>query len=318
MMKLLEVKNLSVRYETRAGDVRALEDVSFSLDTGERLGVVGESGSGKSTLGFAILGLMPFPGKIKSGNIFFQGEDITCMRDRELEKIRGEGITMIFQDSRASLNPLMTVEEHFRDIFRYRMGNEQNRTFKDPILEILRDVGITDPEERLKQYPHQLSGGMAQRVLIALALVESPKVIIADEVTTGLDVTLQVQILNLLKELSQKRGTVFILISHAIGVVSYFSERIMVMYAGMIMEEGETREVLDHPYHPYTKALVASLPSGNKKRMSTIYGEPPSLLREDKACPFAQRCPFVKDICYSQKPPLRQRGKQNIACFFDV
>ena len=317
-MKLLEVKNLSLRYETRAGDVRALENISFSLDTGERLGVVGESGSGKSSLGFAILGLVQFPGKIKNGNVFFQGKDITLMNDRDLEKMRGEGITMIFQDSKASLNPLMTVEEHFRDIFQYRIGEKSKHTCRKMALGILQDVGITDSEERLKQYAHQLSGGMAQRILIGLALAESPKIIIADEITTGLDVTLQVQILNLLRELSQKRGTVFILISHAIGVVSYFSERIMVMYAGMIMEEGETKEVLDHPYHPYTKALLASLPQGIKKRVNAIEGDPPSLSQEFKACPFAPRCHFVQDRCYSEKPPLRKRDKQNIACFFDI
>ena len=317
-MGLLEIEDLSLQYETRNADIRALSNVSFAVNPGERLGVVGESGSGKSSLGSAILGLVSFPGKIKSGRVLFQGKDIALMNDKELEKMRGEGATMIFQDSRASLNPLITAEEHFRDVFRYRFGKESKQASREKAVALLKDVGITDPEERLKQYAHQLSGGMAQRVLIALALAQSPKVIICDEITTALDVTLQVQILDLLKELSEKKETTFILISHDIGVISYFSERVMVMYAGMVVEEGATSEVLSHPYHPYTKALIASLPTGEKEMLNAIEGEPPSLSQEFTMCPFAPRCSRREDRCFSEKPPIRVRDNQKIACFFDI
>lgn len=317
-MGILEVQNLSVRYETSAGDVRALDSVSFKVDPGERLGIVGESGSGKSSLGFGILGLIPFPGKVKSGAILFEGKDVTIMDERQREKMRGMGVTMIFQDPKASLNPLATIGEHFKEIFVYHFRMKSKAAWQERTVGILREVGITDPEKRLGQYPHQLSGGMAQRILIALALAQSPKVIIADEITTGLDVTLQVQILDLLKSLAEQKKTAFILISHDIGVVSYFSERVIVMYAGMIMEEGATREVFGHPYHPYTKALIASLPTGGKRILRTIEGEPPSLLQEFGTCPFAPRCPWKEDKCMSLKPPLRERDQQKIACFFDI
>lgn len=317
-MGLLEVRNLSLGYETRAGIVRALENVSFKVDPGERLGIVGESGSGKSSLGLAILGLVPLPGKIKTGSVLFEGKNVTLMDERQREKTRGKGVTMIFQDPKASLNPLATVGEHFQEIFLCHFGVKSKAAWRERATGILREVGITDPEKRLGQYPHQLSGGMAQRVLIALALAQSPKVIIADEITTGLDVTLQVQVLDLLKDLAAQKKTAFIFISHDIRVVSYFSERVIVMYAGMIMEEGATREVFNHPYHPYTKALMASLPTGGKEMLRTIEGEPPSLLQEFKMCPFAPRCPRREDRCFLEKPPLRERDQQKIACFFDI
>lgn len=317
MNSLLEVKDLQVSFYTYAGEVQAVRDVSFSLGKGETLAIVGESGSGKSVTSKSIMRLLAKSAKIKNGSIRFEGKELASLPEKQMQGIRGKEISMIFQDPMTSLNPTMTIGRQITEVLRKHRNMGRGEAAKRAV-ELLNQVGIPNPEKRLKQYPHQLSGGMRQRVVIAIALACNPKVIIADEPTTALDVTIQAQILELMNRLQQQMETSIILITHDLGVVAHMASRVAVMYAGKIVETGTVDEIFYEPKHPYTWGLLASMPKLHEKseELLAIPGTPPDLSDPPKGCPFAARCPYTMEICYEQMPSYTEHsGTHQAACW---
>ncbi len=325
---LLEVDRLEVAFETEDGLLHAVDGVSFDVEAGQTLGIVGESGCGKSVTASAILRLVPSPpGKILGGEIRFEGTDILRLPTEDLRGIRGQEISMIFQDPMTSLNPVFTVEKQMGEVLdlRFGLGREEARTRS---VEMLRTVGIAEPESRISSYPHELSGGMKQRVMIAMALLCEPRLLIADEPTTALDVTIQAQILHLIKDLQQRTGAAVIFITHDMGVIAEVCDEVAVMYAGRVVEEAEVVEVFERSRHPYTKGLLESIPKKGvekKAQLPTIEGLVPSLLNPPKGCRFAPRCwkrPRLSEAdqrrCYEEDPGLRRIGGGSVACHFPL
>jgi oligopeptide transport system ATP-binding protein len=318
---LLEVKGLRTQFKTQDGIVRAVDDVSFYVMPGETLCIVGESGSGKSITGLSIMRLIPQPpGKIASGEVIFNGRDVLKLTDEEVRKIRGNEIAMIFQDPMTSLNPVLTINRQISEslILHMNMNKEQA---KNRAIELLRMVGIPNPEDRINQYPHQFSGGMRQRVMIAMALSCNPKLLIADEPTTALDVTIQAQILDLMRTLQNETGSGVILITHSMGVVAGMADRVQVQYAGHIVETGTTEEIFADPRHPYTIGLMKSMPrldATQKEKLVPIRGMPPDLIDLPDMCPFVPRCQYAREKCEQKNPPLIQIGDtgHKSACWF--
>lgn len=303
--KLLEIKDEKLSFFTPAGEVKALNGVSFSMNEGEVLGIVGESGSGKSVTAYSIMGLTAYPGKLIGGMIYFNGHQIEKMSEKEMRKIRGNEVSIIFQDPMTSLNPVYTIGNQITEVIRLHTGKSKKEAY-DRAKELLELVGINEPTKRLKQYPHELSGGMRQRVMIAIALACEPKLLIADEPTTALDVTIQAQILELMQELRQKLGMSIIMITHDLGVVASMCERIAVMYAGHIVEYGTADEIFYEPKHEYTKGLINSIPKLSAQeieRLVPIEGQPVDLLNPPAGCPFAPRCANCMKICLREMPP---------------
>ncbi len=306
--KLLEIKDERLSFFTPAGEVKALNGVSFSMEEGEVLGIVGESGSGKSVTAYSIMGLTAYPGKLIGGTIRFNGHQVDQMTEWEFRKMRGNEVSIIFQDPMTSLNPVYTIGNQIMEVIRLHTDKTPEQA-KDRARELLELVGINEPEKRLRQYPHELSGGMRQRVMIAIALACEPKLLIADEPTTALDVTIQAQILELMQELRKKLGMSIIMITHDLGVVASMCERIAVMYAGHIVEYGTTDEIFYEPSHEYTKGLINSIPkltTEESERLVPIEGQPVDLLNPPEGCPFAPRCENCMKICLSKMPPRTQ------------
>jgi len=315
-MPLLEVKNLDVRFAVRGGDLTALRGISFSLDKGERLGLVGESGAGKSVAAFSILNLIARPGYIAGGQILFDGRDLAKLSEGELRKIRGNRIAMIFQDPMMTLNPVLTIGTQMIEAVRAHR-NVSKREAREIALDKLRKVQIPSPETRLDQYPHELSGGMRQRVIIAIALLLDPEIIIADEPTTALDVTIQAEIMALLLELCERENVALMLITHDLGVVSQVTRRMLVMYSGRIIEQGPTREIINDAQHPYTQGLINALPQMGEPggRLYQIPGSMPSLKLVPSGCPFHPRCAFASEQCAHAMPDYVRSGNVDVACF---
>jgi peptide/nickel transport system ATP-binding protein len=314
-MALLEVKNLDVRFALRSGDLKALRDISFSLDRGQRLGLVGESGAGKSVAAFSILNLIARPGYIAGGEILFEGRNLAAMGERELRKVRGNRVSMIFQDPMMTLNPVLTIGEQMVECLKAHR-RIHTRGAKRIAVEKLNKVHIPSPEKRLDQYPHELSGGMRQRVIIAIALLLDPEIIIADEPTTALDVTIQAEIMALLLELCEQENLALMLITHDLGVVSQMTQHMLVMYAGRIIEQGPTKEIINDPQHPYTQGLIDALPQMAERgqRLNQIPGTMPSLSRTPDGCAFNPRCQFATENCRRHVPQFVRSGNVDVAC----
>ncbi len=303
--KLLEIKDERLSFFTPAGEVKALNGVSFSMEEGEVLGIVGESGSGKSVTAYSIMGLTAYPGKLVGGTVHFNGHEIEKMTEKEFRKIRGNEVSIIFQDPMTSLNPVYTIGDQIVEVILLHTNKTKKEAY-ERAKELLELVGINEPTKRLKQYPHELSGGMRQRVMIAIALACEPKLLIADEPTTALDVTIQAQILELMQELRKKLGMSIIMITHDLGVVASMCEKIAVMYAGHIVEYGTADEIFYNPSHEYTKGLIKSIPKLNAEkieRLVPIEGQPVDLLNPPAGCPFAPRCSECMKICLNKMPP---------------
>jgi oligopeptide transport system ATP-binding protein len=319
---LLEVKDLKTRFHTPEGTVFAVNDVSLYLEEGETLAVVGESGCGKSVTMLSILGLIPIPpGEIASGSAHYANKDLLQMSDEELEGVRGKEISMIFQDPMTSLNPVLTIGRQINESLRIHLGMDQQQA-AGRVVSLLEAVGIPDAANRLGDYPHQFSGGMRQRVMIAMSLACQPQLLIADEPTTALDVTIQAQIIELVVQLREQFGMAIIWITHDLGVVAGLADRVIVMYAGYIVEEADVNTIYDHPRHPYTLALLAALPRVDRRRekhLKSIPGAPPNLLVEPRGCPFAPRCEYACERCWEENPPLTTvNGTHRIACWIDI
>ncbi len=319
---ILDVANLKTVFKTRDGDVHAVNNVSFYLKPGELLGIVGESGSGKSVTMMSLLKLLPMPpAEIQDGEIEFDGRDIRNISDDDLRQIRGGEIGFIFQDPMTSLNPVFTVGFQIVEPLRVHMGLSK-KAAKKRAAELLELVGIPDATARLKDYPHQFSGGMRQRVMIAIALACDPKVLIADEPTTALDVTIQAQIIELIKELRQKLGMAIIWITHDLGVIAEIADRVAVMYAGQIVEHAEVKELFANPQHPYTRALLETLPKmgeARADRLPSIDGQPPNLDHAPVHCEFAPRCKHAFERCLQENPQRRDvSAAHDVACFWDT
>ncbi len=321
--QLLEVKDLETQFSTPDGTVHAVNGISFSLAEGETLGVVGESGCGKSVTMLSILRLIPMPpGKIVNGTVIFQGQDLLKMSKNEIRRIRGAKISMIFQDPMTSLNPVLTIGKQMMEPLLLHLGMTDEQA-KDRAAELLTMVGLSDAMDHLTDYPHQFSGGMRQRVMIAMSLACNPELLIADEPTTALDVTIQAQIADLVRRLRDELGMAVIWITHDLGVVAGFAERVLVMYAGFIVENAEVVELYENPQHPYTAALLRSLPrvdgSSIGQKLEIIEGLPPALLEKPVGCPFAPRCKFVQDKCMKENPALEERSPEHeVACWVDM
>jgi oligopeptide transport system ATP-binding protein len=317
---LLEVRNLRTEFRTGAGVVRAVDGVSYSVDPGETVAVVGESGSGKSVGALSILRLIPDPpGRVVGGEVMFAGRDLMKLSDAEMREVRGGEIGMVFQEPMTSLNPVLSIGRQITEMLEQHRGTKRAAAEKRAI-ELLGLVGIADAARRLKQYPHQLSGGMRQRVMIAIALACDPKLIIADEPTTALDVTIQAQILELMQRLTRQLGVALIVITHNLGIVARYAQRVNVMYAGRIVESGPAAAIYHNPHHPYTMALLKSVPRLDRPRqarLDPIEGQPPDLTRLDKGCAFRSRCRFAVEACAAATPSLDPVGApgQFAACF---
>jgi oligopeptide transport system ATP-binding protein len=320
MEPLLDVKNLRTQFFTQDGVVKAVDDVSFHLMPGETLGIVGESGCGKSITAMSVMRLIPSPpGKIVSGQIMFDGEDVMKMSDEEVRSIRGNKIAMIFQDPMTSLNPVLTINRQISEALELHLGMSKGQA-RSRAIELLKMVGIPNAEERVDQYPHQFSGGMRQRVMIAMALSCNPSLLIADEPTTALDVTIQAQILDLMRNLQQEHNTALMMITHDLGVVAGMTDRIQVMYAGHVVETAPTEELFANPRHPYTVGLLNSIPrldAAAKTKLNPIRGLPPDLIDLPDMCPFLPRCDYAREKCEQQNPPLLEvNDVHRSACWF--
>lgn len=318
---LLSVNDLEVSFFTYAGEVKAVRGISYELKHGEVMGIVGESGSGKSVSSYGLMGIIPGSGKIISGSINFDGKEITTLSEKEMAKLRGKDVSMIFQDPMTSLNPVFTVGNQIDESLRKHTDlNKQQR--KERIIELFTLVGINQPEKRMKQYPHEFSGGMRQRVMIAMALACNPKLLIADEPTTALDVTIQAQIVELMKELKDKINMSIIFITHDLGVVAEICDKVSVMYAGNIIERGSIDDIFYNPKHPYTVGLLKSVPKLNAddhERLIPIEGTPVDLINPPEGCAFAPRCESCMKICLTKKPPVCHVGESHDSlCWLNV
>ncbi len=323
MADLLNVQGLETQFRTREGIVHAVNGVSFRLKEGETLGIVGESGCGKSVTVMSMLRLIPTPpGKVVAGQAVYQGKDLLQMTDEEIRHIRGSQISMVFQDPMTSFNPVLTIGRQVAEPLEIHNGLSRQEAY-DRAAEMLELVGIPNAKDRLNDYPHQFSGGMRQRVMIAMALVCTPQILIADEPTTALDVTIQAQIIELVKKLRDELGMAIIWITHDLGIVAGLADRVNVMYGGLIIEEAPVKELYGNPQHPYTIGLLESLPRMDEirnRRLESIDGIPPVLMENPKFCPFAPRCKFVIDRCRQEQPPLAPFGEEghNVACWVDT
>lgn len=319
--KILEVKNLRTYFHTFKGTVKAVDDVSFNINEGEILGIVGESGGGKSVTGFSVIRLIEEPGKIETGEIIYNGEDLIKKSESQMNKVRGGDISMIFQDPMTSLNPVYTIGEQIEEVLLLHEKGLTKNQRKQKCIKLLESVGISNPESRMKSYPHQFSGGMRQRVVIATALAANPKLIIADEPTTALDVTIQAQILKLMQNLVQENGCALMLITHDLAVISEIADRINVMYCGKIIETGNTKDIIEEYDHPYTEGLINSIPDldKDKKKLESISGIVPNMFDLPEGCNFSPRCKYCKQICKEKKPELQQVGQNHyVACHFPL
>jgi dipeptide transport system ATP-binding protein len=318
-MALLEIRDLSVEFPTSRGLLRAVEGVSLSVDEGEVLGVVGESGSGKSVTMLALMGLVAYPGRVRAERLAFAGRDLLAISDAERRKLTGKDVAMIFQEPTTSLNPCFTIGWQLAETLRLHEGLD-GRAAKRRSIELLEQVGIPAPEGRLKSFPHQLSGGMNQRVMIAMAIACNPRLLIADEPTTALDVTIQAQILDLLLTLQRERGMALVLITHNMGVVAETAQRVMVMYAGQVMEEQAAERLFAAPQHPYTAALLAALPerSTGERRLATIPGVVPGADDRPSGCLFSPRCAYANDHARRVRPDLRPWLGGHVRCHYPL
>ncbi len=309
---LLEVDNLKMHFHTKDGIVKAVDGVSYTLDRGETLGIVGESGSGKSVTAMTIMGLIKMPpGKIEGGDVRYKGKSILNLPEEKMRKLRGNDIAMIFQDPMSSLNPVYKIGDQVGEGLRIHKGYSKKEA-KEAAIKLLDLVGIPNPSVRVNEYPHQFSGGMRQRVMIAMALACNPDIIIADEPTTALDVTIQAQILELMVEMQEKNGNAIIMITHDLGVVANMADKIMVMYAGAPVEYGSAEEIFYESHHPYTWGLIQSIPEqkmDEKKRLTPIKGNPPSLVDVPKGCSFSPRCPYAQAVCFDKRPEALYVGE---------
>ena len=314
---LLSVKNLSTEFPVKKGIVRAVEDVSFDVDQGEILAIVGESGSGKSVTSLSIMGLLAEPGHVAGGSLEFEGKDLATLSEKQYRELRGNDMAMIFQEPMTSLTPVYRVGNQIVEAIRTHEKVSKAEA-KDRAVDLLRKVGIPSPEARINDYPHQMSGGMRQRVMIAMALACNPKLLIADEPTTALDVTIQAQILDLLRRLRDDTGMAVLLITHDLGVVSETADRVVVMYCGQVVEEAEVRTLFDHPMHPYTLGLLKSIPrleDDDSKRLYMIKGMVPNPLEMPPGCHFSDRCDSCMDICRTKVPELVDVDGHKVRCF---
>src|SRR5689334_21014480 len=317
---LLEVKELHTEFRTGAGIVRAVDGISYTVDPGETVAIVGESGSGKSVGALSIMRLIPDPpGRITGGEVWFAGRDLMTLSEEEMRRVRGAEIGMVFQEPMTSLNPVLTIGRQITETVEQH-GGVTPAAAERRAVELLGLVGIADPARRLRQYPHQLSGGMRQRIMIAIALACSPKLVIADEPTTALDVTIQAQILELMKELTRRLGVALVIITHNLGVVARYANRVNVMYAGRIVGSGPAAAIYHDARHPYTMALLRSVPRLDRPRqarLDPVEGQPPDLTRLPRGCAFAPRCRFAVDACREERPTLAQAGEKGhwAACF---
>lgn len=310
---LLDVKDLKTSFMTHVGEVQAVRGVSFTMEEGDILGIVGESGSGKSQTCMSIMRLLQDPGKIVNGEINFDGKDIVKLSDKELQQIRGKEISMVFQDPMTALNPVYTIGNQMIEVIRKHKDVTKEEA-KQEAIKMLSLVGIPSPETRLKNYVHEFSGGMRQRVMIAMALSCNPRLLIADEPTTALDVTIQAQVLELMTDIKDRLNTSIILITHDLGVIAETCKKVIVMYGGMIMEKATVGELFAHPKNPYTIGLLNSVPKPNtneKQKLEPIPGTPPDLLNPPKGCPFAYRCKYALNICYNELPPIYTAGENH-------
>ncbi|MBM12811.1 MAG: peptide ABC transporter ATP-binding protein [Chloroflexi bacterium] len=319
MATLLEVKDLRTHFFTMDGVVKAVDGVSYDLEEGETLGLVGESGCGKSVSALSVMRLIPNPpGRIVSGEIILDGEDILKVNMEDMRDIRGAKISMVFQEPMTSLNPVLTVERQLTETLQLHMGMSKDEARKEGV-NLLSRVGIPDPEGRIKQYPHQFSGGMRQRVMIAMALSCNPRLIIADEPTTALDVTIQAQILDLMKSLTTEFGVALIVITHNLGVVARYADRVNIMYAGKVIERGNALEIYANPRHPYTVGLLRSVPRldlPRRAKLDPIEGQPPDLINLPTGCSFRARCRWAVDKCATDEPPLMETNEGHLsACW---
>ena len=319
MATLLQVRNLTTQFFTSSGTVRAVDNVTFNVDEGETVAVVGESGCGKSVSALSILRLVPWPpGKIVGGSINFRGQNLLEMGDEDIRRVRGREISMVFQEPMTSLNPVLSIGLQLTETMQHHLGLSPAQALKRA-AELLEMVGISEPKRRLAQFPHHLSGGMRQRVMIALALSCEPKLIIADEPTTALDVTIQAQILELMKDLTKRLGVALVIITHNLGVVARYADRVNVMYAGKIIEMGSAQQIYHQPHHPYTLGLLASVPRMDQPRGSRLIpidGQPPDLTRLDRGCAFRPRCRFAVERCGQEFPPLENVDSGHVsACW---
>ncbi len=315
--KLLSVRNLKTSFFTHVGEVKAVRGISFDVNEGEVLGIVGESGSGKSVTSLSIMGLLQYPGRVVDGEILLNGEDILTYGKNQMRRVRGKEIAMIFQDPMTSLNPVYTIGNQIMEMI-LEHEKMSRREARARAIEMLKLVGIPAAEKRIDSYPHEFSGGMRQRVMIALALSCNPKLLIADEPTTALDVTIQAQILNLIKKLNRQFGMTTMLITHDLGVVATVCDKVAVMYGGLIMEYGTADEIFYHPRHPYTMGLLGSIPhvdGGEKRRLIPIDGTPPDLINPPKGCPFSTRCKYCMNVCTQEHPPYFAEDKHRTMCW---
>ena len=315
--KLLSVRDLKTSFFTHVGEVKAVRGISFDVNEGEVLGIVGESGSGKSVTSLSIMGLLQYPGRVVDGEILLNGEDILTYSKDQMRKVRGKEIAMIFQDPMTSLNPVYTIGNQVMEMI---LEHEKmtKREARARAIEMLKLVGIPAAEKRIDSYPHEFSGGMRQRVMLALALSCNPKLLIADEPTTAHEVTIQAQILSLIKSLNKQFGMTTMLITHDLGVVATVCDKVAVMYGGLIMEYGTVDEIFYHPRHPYTMGLLGSIPhvdGGEKRRLIPIDGTPPDLINPPKGCPFSTRCKYCMNVCTQEQPPYFAEDKHRTMCW---
>ena len=322
MNKILEVRNLETIFKTNEGTIHAVNGVDFDVNEGETLGIVGESGCGKSVSMLSMMQLIPSPpGEVINGQANFQGKDLLKMSPEEIRRIRGSQISMVFQDPMTSFNPVIRIGKQITEPLEIHLNISKEEANKRAI-DLLELIGIPNAKERMHNYPYQFSGGMRQRAMIAMALICSPKLLIADEPTTALDVTIQAQIVDLVKRLREEIGMAIVWITHDLGVVAGLAQRVIVMYAGYKVEEGPVKTLYAHPRHPYTEGLLGSLPkitSDKKERLVSIDGLPPVLLEKPSKCPFAPRCKYAVEHCWEENPPIQEVGdKQKVACWIDI